>query len=120
MSACSAQAMSQVGWRLRVASSAKTRRPLVPCAAAATARACATKAAIASALDVSALGSRWSRTPSPDDVTGPERDLEGGSTMGAHRLHAHDVGRLSPSFNERRSGPAKSYLRWRPERRSEA
>src|ERR1700731_859044 len=48
MSACSAQAMSHVGCRLIVASSANTSRPLAPAACGDIARALATKAAISS------------------------------------------------------------------------
>src|SRR5258708_1464596 len=48
MSACSAQAMSQVGCRLMVASSANTSRPRAPEASGDIARALATKAAISS------------------------------------------------------------------------
>src|SRR5882762_1789074 len=49
MSACSAQAMSQVGCRLIVASSANTSRPFAPGAWGDIARALATKAAMSSA-----------------------------------------------------------------------
>ena len=48
MSACSAQAMSQVGCRLMVASSANTSRPRAPAACGDIARALATKAAMSS------------------------------------------------------------------------
>src|SRR6202041_954688 len=51
MSACSAQAMSQVGCRLMVASSANTSRPFAPPACGDIARALATKAAISSEAD---------------------------------------------------------------------
>src|SRR5882762_6878101 len=57
ISACSAQAMSQVGCRLMVASSAKTSRPLAPAAWGDIARALATKAAISSEADGVASGS---------------------------------------------------------------
>src|ERR687887_200616 len=57
MSACSAQAMSQVGCRLMVASSAKTSRPRAPSACGDIARAFATKAAMSSAVEVFASGS---------------------------------------------------------------
>src|ERR1700710_910565 len=56
MSACSAQAMSQVGCRLMVASSANTSRPLAPERCGDIARAFATKAAISSAADGRASG----------------------------------------------------------------
>src|SRR3984885_7524753 len=51
MSACSAQAMSQVGCRLMVASSAKTNRPLAPAAWGDIARALATKARISATAE---------------------------------------------------------------------
>src|ERR1700683_2570278 len=56
MSACSAQAMSHVGCRLMVASSAKTSRPLAPAAWGDIARALATKAAISSDAEGFASG----------------------------------------------------------------
>src|SRR2546428_9885519 len=51
MSACSAQAMSQVGCRLMVASSANTSLPLAPGRCGDIARAFATKAAMSSDAD---------------------------------------------------------------------
>src|SRR6185369_4700832 len=51
MSACSAQAMSQVGCRLMVASSANTSLPLAPGRCGDMARAFARKAAISSAAE---------------------------------------------------------------------
>src|SRR5207244_10390232 len=57
MSACSAQAMSQVGCRLMVASSANTSRPRAPAACGDIARALATKAAMSSELDARPSGS---------------------------------------------------------------
>src|SRR5690349_20873192 len=56
MSACSAQAMSQVGCRLMVASSANTSRPRAPAACGDIARALATKAAMSSELDARPSG----------------------------------------------------------------
>src|ERR1051326_6000875 len=56
MSACNAQAMSHVGCRLIVASSAKISRPLACGACGDIARAFATKAAMSSAADVFASG----------------------------------------------------------------
>src|SRR3954451_19543090 len=56
MSACSAQAMSHVGCRLIVASSAKISRPLACGACGDIARAFATKAAMSSEADVFASG----------------------------------------------------------------
>src|SRR6195952_5631061 len=61
MSAGSAHAMSQVGCRLMVASSAKTSRPLAPEACGDIARALATKAAISSAADALASGNGFDR-----------------------------------------------------------
>src|ERR1700731_2630243 len=57
MSACSAQAMSQVGCRLMVASSAKTSRPPAPGAWGDIARGQATKAVISSEAEGLASGS---------------------------------------------------------------
>src|SRR3981081_4473797 len=57
MSACRAQAMSQVGCRLMVASSANTSRPLAPAAWGDIARALATKAAMSSDADGFVCGS---------------------------------------------------------------
>src|SRR5258708_6689591 len=57
MSACSVQAMSQVGCRLMVASSANTSLPRAPSACGDIARALATKAAISSVVDAFASGS---------------------------------------------------------------
>src|SRR5215468_1439103 len=57
MSACSVQAMSQVGWRLIVASRAKTSRPRPLAACGDIARALATKAAISSEVEDLASGS---------------------------------------------------------------
>ena len=56
MSACSAQAMSQVGCRLIVASSANISLPLAPARCGDIARALATKAAMSSAADGRASG----------------------------------------------------------------
>src|SRR5258708_17349887 len=57
MSACSAQAISQVGCRLMVASSANTSLPLAPARCGDMALALATKAAMSSAADGRASGS---------------------------------------------------------------
>src|SRR5664279_5299799 len=56
ISACSAQAISQVGCRLMVASSANTSRPFAPGACGDIARALATKAAMSSETDGLASG----------------------------------------------------------------
>src|ERR1051325_3041996 len=67
MSACKAQAMSHVGCRLIVASSAKISRPLACGACGDIARAFATKAAMSSAADVFASGTAL---PDADSAAG--------------------------------------------------
>src|SRR4051794_7739183 len=76
MSACRVQAMSQVGCRLMVASSANTSRPRPPEACGAIALALATKAAMsadaddcdtASVEDLGMVGSRDIRTHNQDE-----------------------------------------------------
>src|SRR5882724_3994085 len=57
MSACSAQAISHVGCRLMVASSANTSRPFAPAVLGDIARALATKAAMSSDADGLVSGS---------------------------------------------------------------
>src|SRR5450631_4127508 len=64
MSACSAQAISHVGCRLMVASSANTKRPLAPALWGDIARALATKAAMSSDADGLASGSGPARAVS--------------------------------------------------------
>src|SRR6478752_5553487 len=64
MSACSAQAMSQVGCRLMVAASAKISRPFAPAACGDIARALATKAAMSSDAEDGASGNEPAR-PDP-------------------------------------------------------
>src|SRR5450432_4121485 len=73
MSACSAQAMSQVGCRLMVASSANTNRPLAPAAWGDIALALATKAAMSSDADGLVSGSEpaLAATPSRAAATLP-------------------------------------------------
>src|SRR6267142_1332534 len=80
MSACSAQAMSQVGCRLMVASRANTSRPLAPAAWGDIARALATKAAMSSDADGFASGNApgLAATPSRAAATSPA-DLGFGS-----------------------------------------
>src|SRR5258708_40027994 len=68
MSACSAQAMSHVGCRLMVASSANTSRPFAPAAWGDIARALATKAAMSSEADDRASGNG---PDSPDSAFRP-------------------------------------------------
>src|ERR1700759_2588479 len=80
MSACSAQAMSQVGCRLMVASSANTSRPLAPAAYGDIACAFATKAGISSDVEDLASGSDW---PAPfDEATLLRSDLVGSPGIG--------------------------------------
>src|ERR1051325_5496928 len=82
MSACSAQAISQVGCRLIVASSAKISRPLACGAWGDIARAFATKAAMSSAADCLASG-----TALPDEDCATASDdfgLGGSPDMEAH------------------------------------
>src|SRR5215813_5294702 len=80
MSACSAQAMSQVGCRLIVASSANTRRPRAPAACGDIARAFATKAAMSSEVEVLLSGSDPAFCA---DATSLELDLVGSPGIGA-------------------------------------
>src|SRR5690348_13338746 len=80
MSACSAQAMSQVGCRLMVASSANTSRPLAPAACGDIARAFATKADISS--DVEDLVSGSDRSAAFDEATSLRSDLVGSPGIG--------------------------------------
>src|SRR5713101_214847 len=73
ISACSAQAISQVGCRLMVASSANTSRPFAPAALGDVARALATKAAMSSDADGLVSGNEPA-LPDPDvcvEVTSP-------------------------------------------------
>src|SRR3954468_5078408 len=84
MSACNAQAMSQVGCRLMVASSANTSRPLAPEECGDIARALATKAAISSAADglASGKGFDWRGFAAFADATSPaDFGLVGSPTM---------------------------------------
>src|SRR5258707_10557931 len=86
MSACSAQAMSQVGCRLMVASSANTSRPLAPGWCGDIARALTTKAAISSAADGLASGNGLALRASAAfaDATSPaDFGLMGSPAMGS-------------------------------------
>src|SRR6201999_2996017 len=69
MSACSAQAMSQVGWRLKVASRAKISRPRPLWACGDIARALATKAAMSSDVEDLFSGSERDFAASFEAVT---------------------------------------------------
>src|SRR5215472_13213604 len=87
ISACSAQAISQVGWRLMVASSANTSRPPAPAACGDIARALATKPAISPEVEVFA-------SPSAD-VTSPDLSVDGSRdnqpSLGCDRLNLGDL-----------------------------
>src|ERR1043166_9063969 len=85
MSACKAQAMSHVGCRLIVASSAKISRPLACGAWGDIARAFATKAAMSSAADCLASGTDPA-LPDADCATGSnDFGLVGSPDMDAHK-----------------------------------
>src|SRR6266436_449494 len=89
MSACSAQAISHVGCRLMVASSAKTSRPLAPAACGDIARALATKAAMSSEADGVASGNRPAVPDSafwPADTSPADLGLVGSPDMSAREL----------------------------------
>src|SRR6185437_6241400 len=81
MSACNAHAISQVGCRLMVASSANTSRPLAPAAWGDIACALATKAAISSEVEDLVSGS--DRSAPCDDATSLRSDLVGSPGIGA-------------------------------------
>src|ERR1700722_12205676 len=89
ISACSAQAISHVGCRLMVASSANTSRPLAPAAWGDIARALATKAAMSSAADGLASGNE---PPLPDAafcadaISAADLGLVGSPDISARRL----------------------------------
>src|SRR5277367_1069800 len=96
MSACSAQAMSQVGCRLMVASSANTSRPRAPSASGDMARAFATKAAISSEVEALVSGSDPVLPSACADVTSLDLDLVGSLDIGA-RLWLRRTETLSAS-----------------------
>src|SRR6516162_2691137 len=74
--------MSQVGWRLMVASSAKTSRPRAPASCGDIARAFATKAAMSSDVEALASGNESAFAPSRE-ATSPDFDLVGSPDIGA-------------------------------------
>src|ERR1700730_18661717 len=90
--------MSQVGWRLMVASSAKIRRPRPPCVCGDIARALATKAAMSSDVEDLFSGSECDLAASFEAATSPVRGFTGSPDIGAHQitasLNAADEGRL--------------------------
>src|SRR5665213_507119 len=89
MSACSAQAMSQVGCRLMVASSANTRRPFAPGAWGDIARALATKAAMSSDADGRASGSEPALCA--EEVTPADFGLVGSPDIHARKMAARSM-----------------------------
>src|SRR3954471_23816029 len=86
MSACSAQAMSQVGCRLMVASSANTSLPLAPARCGDIARALATKAAISSEADGLASGGPELLDALADATSLDDFGLVGSPAMNARSL----------------------------------
>src|SRR5712692_7949898 len=89
MSACSAQAMSQVGCRLMVASSANTSLPLAPAVWGDIARALATKAAMSSEADGVASGNEPALPDAafwPADTSVADFGLVGSPDMSARKL----------------------------------
>src|ERR1700754_1023833 len=77
MSACRAQAMSQVGCRLMVASRANTSLPRPPSACGDIARALATKAAISSEVEDLLSGSDPAPSALGDETVSPRFGLVG-------------------------------------------
>src|SRR5271167_1269674 len=94
MSACMVQAMSQVGCRLMVASSANTSRPLAPAACGDIARALATKAAMSSEADGSD-GSLPDATSLAADVWFADLGLTGSPDMPSSLMAARLCGERS-------------------------
>src|SRR6202163_1305680 len=86
ISACSAQAISQVGCRLMVASSANTSRPRAPAAWGDIARALATKAAMSSEADGVASGSPPALPVCAEDTPPEDLGLVGSPDMGTRGL----------------------------------
>src|ERR1700754_3208355 len=103
MSACSAQAMSQVGCRLMVASSANTSRPLAPAACGDIARALATKAAISSEADGRASGSvpDWPDAAFWPDTSPADFGLVGSPDISTRQLQQAYVGCDADAVNAR-------------------
>src|SRR5947208_11681457 len=102
MSACSAQAMSQVGCRLMVASSANTSLPLAPGRCGDIARALATKAAMSSDADGLLSGSAPSlRASACAEATSPaDFGLMGSPAMSARGVSSKlYVGRRPAAVN---------------------
>src|SRR5258707_14432121 len=88
MSACSAQAISHVGCRLMVASSANTSLPFAPGACGDIARALATKAAMSSEAEVFVSGNAPDLPdagPDSAETSAPAFGLVGSRDMLAHK-----------------------------------
>src|SRR3954454_21276362 len=100
MSACSVQAMSHVGCRLMVASSANTSRPFAPGACGEVARALATKAAMSSEAEVFVFGNAPD-LPGADaaETSPPDLGLVGSRDMLARQWLQAYVARLSEGVN---------------------
>src|SRR5260370_11125932 len=89
ISACSAQAMSQAGCRLMVASSASPSRPFAPAACGDIARALATKAAMSSEADGLASGNEPALPDAalrPADTSVADFDLVGSPDISARNF----------------------------------
>src|SRR5436190_1673200 len=100
MSACSAQAMSQVGCRLMVASSANTSLPLAPGRCGDIARAFATKAAMSSDADGLVSGSRPALRASAEATSPADFGLMGSPAMSARGVSSKlYVGRRPAAVN---------------------
>src|SRR5437870_4839483 len=104
MSACNAQAMSHVGCRLIVASSANTSRPFAPAAWGDIARALATKAAISSEAEGLASGKEPDLPASlfcAEDTSPADFGLVGSLDISARKLCKPYVGRDRGAVNAR-------------------
>src|ERR1700674_1844191 len=111
MSACSAQAMSHVGCRLMVASSANTSRPLLPAACGNIALALATKAAMSSEADGLVSGNEPALRHS--DISLADFGLIGSPDMDARKLAASLMWAATRSGSMRGFGPTWADVRGR-------
>src|ERR1700761_6639327 len=109
MSACRAQAISQVGCRLMVASSANTNRPLAPVACGDMARALATKAAMSSDVDATE-GAFAAEDLSAGGVSLPDCGLAGSRDIRASQIYRELCGEARCLGQ---SGPRKTCKRRR-------
>src|SRR5260370_22144541 len=103
MSACRLQAMSQVGCRLMVASSANTSLPLAPGACGDIARALATRAAISSAVGDLVSGSEPALAVLDAELTSPDLGLVGSPDISARKFPASSMWAGSQGASMRRS-----------------